>query len=117
MINIELGETYGLGSFEEAVAAIEMLRKRNFSDEEINSILERSKGIDFAESVFIPEISPLRCSQCLFFFTDGIFKVQHCGAADFLTVLYNPLTGRGTVDHCPLVLEKAKRQREGTKHG
>ena len=44
MINIELGETYGLGSFEEAVAAVETLRRRGFSDEEISGILERSKG-------------------------------------------------------------------------
>ena len=42
MINIDLGETYGLGSFEEAVAAIETLRRRGFSDEEINGILARS---------------------------------------------------------------------------
>lgn len=46
MINIELGETYGLGSFEAAIATIETLRRRGFSDEEINVILDRSKKAD-----------------------------------------------------------------------
>ena len=43
MINIELGELYGMDSIKELMQTIEELRSMGMSDAEIQAILERSK--------------------------------------------------------------------------
>lgn len=43
MLNLELGELYGLSSLEELLSTINELQELGFSDERINEILNRSR--------------------------------------------------------------------------
>jgi len=42
-IKLELGELYGCEDIKELMRAIDCMKKMNFSDEQINEVLERSK--------------------------------------------------------------------------
>lgn len=44
MINIELGELYGMDNVKELMQTIKELQDMGMSDSEIQAILERSKG-------------------------------------------------------------------------
>ena len=110
MINIDLGETYGLGSFGEALDAIEMLRKRSFSDDEINAILERSKGElqvpkrDTVKGVIIKGAKmPESCFACpCSHFKGSAKKDNYCQALTHIGIhLIDFVEGRPSF--CPLI--------------
>lgn len=43
-INLEIGELYGMQSINEVIETISEMKKIGMSDDEINIVLERSKG-------------------------------------------------------------------------
>ena len=113
MINIKLGETYGLGSFEEAVAAVETLRRRGFSDEEISGILERSKDNGGSAAlkdtpppsgVLIPNKKiPLSCDQCFCFHHGPTTGKTYCLAGPEPLMLEFSKSALGRHVFCPLI--------------
>ena len=120
MINIELGKTYGLGSFEEAVEAIETLRRRGFSDEEINGILKRSPepGLRYfvdkngyilslseslPEGVIVPgKRIPSSCDRCFCCHKSSLTGETFCFAGRDPAILIDK-SGRWHIVDCPLI--------------
>ena len=46
MIDVQLGETYGMKDVKELMQTIQELQQMGMSDEEIQKILDRSKGAE-----------------------------------------------------------------------
>jgi len=44
MITLELGESYGMDSYEDLLDTIKVLKEHGWSDSEIQEVLDRSKG-------------------------------------------------------------------------
>ena len=52
MLNLELGELYGMDSWDDVLDAIKLLKEQGWSDSEIQEVLDRSKTKSKGEEVW-----------------------------------------------------------------